>query len=370
MHLDMAAIRAGARADGGVFLGAPMTAGFERIAEPAEIMSVMLLLEDGQVAFGDCADVIFAGAAGRDAIFRPSEHLSLVRTHLAAALAGRDVSLFRQSAEELDAWTHGGRRLHTAVRYGVTQALLHAASLARATTMAEVVASDYDCRLSSKPIALLANCHNNDLMQLDRMILKRVELLPHAYFTSVENELGHGGEKLVAWLAGIARRVREVGDADYKPRLHIDVYGTVGEPVRRPGRRHSGLSRRVFKLRRIPMGLLVESPLIAATRAEQIEKFSALRQALSRKRIAVPVIVDEWCKHARGHRGIHGEAGAAGLRAGENPRPRRPQQHDRSSAFIAGASKWVSALEALPTKLISRPESALTSGLRRSPISC
>ena len=39
----------------------------------------------------------------------------------------------------------------------------------------------------------------------------------------------------------------------------------------------------------------MESPLIAATRAEQIEKFAALRHALARKGIAVPVIADEWC---------------------------------------------------------------------------
>jgi methylaspartate ammonia-lyase len=294
MHLDMAAIRGGASADGGIFIGAPVTPGFKRIAEPAEIMSIMLLLEDGQVAFGDCADVIFAGAAGRDTIFHPSEHLSLARTYLAAALVGRDVGVFKANANELDAWVHQGRRLHTAVRYGVTQALLHATSLAHATTMAEVVASDYKCQLSSKPIALLANCHNNDLMQLDRMILKRVELLPHAYFTSVENELGHRGQKLVAWLAAIAKRVRDVGEADYRPRLHIDVYGTIGQLFES---RVEDIADYLGELRAAaqPYDLLVESPLIAPGREEQIEKFLALRQALGRKEIAVPVVVDEWC---------------------------------------------------------------------------
>lgn len=294
MHLDLAAIRGGAVADGGVFQGAPVTPGFKRIAEPAAILSIMLVLDDGQVAFGDCADVIFAGAAGRDPIFHPAEHLDLVRTQVAATLVGRDVHAFKRNAEELDAWTHVGRRLHTAVRYGVTQALLHATSLARRITMAEVVAQDFGCGLATRPIPLLANCQNNDLLQLDRMILKRVELLPHAYFTSVEHELGNRGEKLLAWLGAIAKRVRDVGDADYQPRLHIDVYGTIGQLF---AGRCEEIADYLGELRAAaqPYELLVESPLVSTTRAEQIEKFATLRHALARKGIAVPLIADEWC---------------------------------------------------------------------------
>ena len=61
---DLAAMRAGAKPDGFIYRGEPITPGFRRIVQPGAAVSVMLLLEDGQVAFGDCTDVIFAGAAG------------------------------------------------------------------------------------------------------------------------------------------------------------------------------------------------------------------------------------------------------------------------------------------------------------------
>lgn len=293
LHLDLAAMRRGAFADGGVFEGEPVTPGFQKIAEPASILSLLLVLEDGQVATGDCADVIFAGAAGRDRIFHAEEHADLVTGALARELVGREVAEFRPLAEAMDAWRHQGQRLHTAVRYGLSQALLQAASLARRVPIARVVADEYGCEPASHPIPLLANCQNHDLMQLDRMILKRIELLPHAYFTS-ESELGAQGEKLVAWLDAIARRVEKVGHADYRPRLHIDVYGTIGQLFRGDVQSIAGYLAALREVAQ-PYELLVESPLIAGSRTEQIDKFAALRETLRTRGVDVPIIADEWC---------------------------------------------------------------------------
>ena len=47
MHRDLMAIKAGARQDGMIFHGPTVTPGFKKIVEPATIISVMLLLEDG-----------------------------------------------------------------------------------------------------------------------------------------------------------------------------------------------------------------------------------------------------------------------------------------------------------------------------------
>ena len=46
------AIKAGARADGFIFHGTPVLPGYRKIVEPGTTISVMLLLEDGQVADG------------------------------------------------------------------------------------------------------------------------------------------------------------------------------------------------------------------------------------------------------------------------------------------------------------------------------
>jgi methylaspartate ammonia-lyase len=310
MHRDLLAIKSGkAKPNGSLYEGAPMSPGFTKIIEPATIISVMLVLEDGQIAFGDCADVILAGVSGRDPAFNAKDHIDYVRGEVADALRGRDVSRFKSNAEEMDKYSRGGKRLHTAVRYGVSQALLHATALSRRLTMAEVIAGEYGSTISTEPIPILASCHKDDLGQLDRVILKRVELLPHASFQIVSEHVGLQGEKLAAFVRRVATRCKEIGDADYNPRIHVDLYGTLGELF---SMQIEPLADYLGKLR-LEAGsykLLVESPMIARTQQEQIDKFSGLRQLLKKKGIDVGLIADEWCNTLPDIK-LFAEAGAA-----------------------------------------------------------
>jgi methylaspartate ammonia-lyase len=295
MHRDLAAIKSGtAVPDGSLFRGQPLSPGFTRIIEPATIISVMLVLEDGQIAFGDCADVILAGVAGRDPAFNARGHIDYVRAEVADALRGRDVSTFRANAGEMDGYARNGVRLHTAIRYGISQALLHATALSRHETMAEVIAREYGSTIAAAPIPILASCHKDDPGQLDRVILKRVELLPHASFQVVSEHVGLQGEKLAAFVRRVATRIREIGDADYRPRIHVDLYGTLGELF---SMKIEPLADYLGTLRSEsgPYELLVESPMIAKTQEEQIEKFRALRELLKEKGVDVRLIADEWC---------------------------------------------------------------------------
>ena len=295
MHRDLLAIKAGkARPNGSLYEGEPMSPGFTRIIEPATIISVMLVLEDGQIAFGDCADVILAGVAGRDPAFNAKGHMDYVKTDVAAALRGLDVSTFKGNAERMDGFKHAGQRLHTAIRYGVSQALLHATALAHRETMAEVIAREYGSTISKTPIPILASCHKDDHGQLDRVILKRVELLPHASFQVVSEHVGLQGEKLAAFVRRVASRCKEIGDPDYNPRIHVDLYGTLGELFEM---KIEPLADYLGKLRQESGSykLLVESPMIAKTQEEQIEKFAGLRRLLKEKGIDVGLIADEWC---------------------------------------------------------------------------
>jgi len=160
--------------------------------------------------------------------------------------------------------------------------------------MAEIVSREYGCEIASAPIPILASCHKEDVQMIDRMILKRVALLPHASFQQVERDIGIEGEKLIAYAQGIVKRIREIGDPEYCPRIHLDVYGTLGELF---GNDVGAIAVYLGKLEAAvqPHGLLVESFLIAKTRAAQIEAFRALRAALARRGHKVKIIVDEWC---------------------------------------------------------------------------
>ena len=291
---DLAAVKTGAKADGFAYPGKPVSAGFTRIVQPGKANSVMLLLQDGQVAFGDCTDVILSGVAGRDPLFRAEDHLAFMQTTLRDRLRGRPIDRFRPIAEEIDRSEYQGKPLHTALRYGLTQALLHAAALASHCTMAEIVAREYGSDIAAAPLPILASCHKEDVQMIDRMILKRVELLPHASFQQVERDIGLRGEKLIAYAKGIVRRIREIGDPDYRPVIHLDVYGTIGELF---GTDTAAIASYLGELKAAvePHELLVESFVIAPSRAEQIERFRTLRAALREGGHRVGIIVDEWC---------------------------------------------------------------------------
>ena len=294
MHRDLMAIKSGAIPDGGLYRGQAMSPGFTKIVEPGTIISVMLVLDDGQIAFGDCADVILAGVAGRDPAFNARDHIDTMRGEIADALRGRDVAAFRSNAEEMDRYSRGGTRLHTAIRYGISQALLHATALNHKQTMAEVIAREYGSTIATAPIPILASCHKDDHAQLDRVILKRVELLPHASFQIVAEHVGLKGEKLIEFVRRIAGRIKEIGDADYHPRIHVDLYGTLGELFAmqiEPLADYLGTLREESGAYQ----LLVESPMIAPTQEEQIEKFRTLRDVLAKRGIDVGLIADEWC---------------------------------------------------------------------------
>ena len=310
MHRDLAAIKSGkAIPNGSLYKGKPMSPGFTHIIEPATIVSVMLVLEDGQIAFGDCADVILAGVAGRDPAFNSGGHIDYMRGEVADALRGRDIAKFRPQAEDMDNFMRGGKRLHTAIRYGVSQALLHATALSRKETMTEVIAREYGSTIATAPIPILASCHKDDHGQLDRVILKRVELLPHASFQIVAEHVGLQGEKLMAFVKRVAGRIKEIGAVDYHPRIHVDLYGTLGELF---SMQIEPLAEYLGKLRAESgaYGLLVESPMIAATQQEQIEKFRGLRELLKKQGIDVGLIADEWCNTLADIK-LFSEAGAA-----------------------------------------------------------
>src|ERR1700682_3675796 len=92
---DQVAIRAGAVHDGFTYGGNPVTAGFRSIRQPGEGVSVMLLLDDGQIAHGDCAAVQYAGVGGRDRVFAAADAVDVIDRHLAPLLRGVEVTDFR-----------------------------------------------------------------------------------------------------------------------------------------------------------------------------------------------------------------------------------------------------------------------------------
>ena len=290
---DMMAMKRGARYNGFLMEGEPISPGFKSIVQPGTALSIMLLLDDGQVAFGDCVDVIFTGAAGRDPLFNATEQSKRFAEDVRDRLIGRDVNRFKEIASEFDELTVSGNRLHTGLRYGLTQALLHATALANRCTMAEIISREYNSPISDATIPILASCLDDDPM-LDRMILKQAELLPHAAFVDVERDVGRDGSKLLAYAKKVVDRIAEIGAPGYRPIIHLDVYGTLGELCQLDLDRVARFLGQIEETVK-PHRLMVEAPVMMKSRQEQIEAFLKLRAAIKRMNLQVQIIADEWC---------------------------------------------------------------------------
>ena len=292
---DQAAITAGAPRDGFRYRGRPLTPGFSAIREPAAAVSVLLLLEDGQVALGDCVTVQYAGVGGRDPVLAAADAVTAIERHVAPVLVDRPLTSFRDLAEEVEAITVEGAPLSAAVRYGVSQALLDAVARTQRRTMAEVVREEYLTGADLVPVPIFAQSGEERYTAVDKMVLKGVDALPHGLINNVEHKLGADGELLADYISWLTERIVTVRtDSRYHPTLHLDTYGTIGQAL---GADVDVVADYLAALgrRAAPFSLRVEHPVDCGARAAQIEYYVRLRAALSRRSPRVEIVVDEWC---------------------------------------------------------------------------
>ena len=113
---DQRAIKGGAGHDGIFYVGAPVTEGFTSVRQSGESISVMIVLEDGQVAYGDCAAVQYSGAGGRDPLFLADDFIPVIEQYIKPELVGKEADNFRALAAMMEAIQVDGKRLHTAIR--------------------------------------------------------------------------------------------------------------------------------------------------------------------------------------------------------------------------------------------------------------
>jgi methylaspartate ammonia-lyase len=292
---DQAAIRAGAAHDGFTYAGDPVTPGFRSIRQAGEAVTVMLLLDDGQVAYGDCAAVQYSGVGGRDAVFDASTAVEAIERHVIPMLRGREVVDFRGVAAAVDTLTVDGQPLHTAIRYGVTQALLDAAARARGVTMAEVIRDEYDTGIEIMPVPMFVQTGDDRHNNADKMVLKQADVLPHGLINHVATKLGHDGELLADYVTWVRDRILALRTRpDYEPVLHFDVYGTIGDAFDNDIELAADYLARLGKLAQ-PFRLQVEHVIDAGSRDAQVTCSAALRTALRARGSEVQIAVDEWC---------------------------------------------------------------------------
>lgn len=294
---DQRAIKKGAAHDGMFYSGETVTEGFTSVRQAGESISVMIILEDGQIAYGDCAAVQYSGAGGRDPLFLAKDFIPLIDKYIKPELVGKEADNFRALCEAMETITVDGKRLHTAIRYGVSQAILDAVAKATKRLMCEVVADEYGCAVSETPIPIFTQSGDDRYLNADKMIIKGAPVLPHALINNVHDKLGEHGEKLLEYVAWLRDRIlSKRTDESYNPVFHLDLYGTIGAAF--GDFNFSAMADYIAKVEQAakPFHVRIEGPMDCdSDRETQIKALSGLTAELDRRGIDVELVADEWC---------------------------------------------------------------------------
>ncbi|MER9495110.1 methylaspartate ammonia-lyase [Mesorhizobium sp. M0320] len=289
---DQAAIRAGAGQDGFIYVGEPLTPGFRTIRVPAGCLSVGLVLEDDTVAWGDMMGVQYSGAGGRDPLFDADDIKDLTSRVVVPRLLNVDSSRFLvacSSTFEL----HDGERLPLSIEYGVSQALLCAAAHAARSTMAEVICTEFGLSIPHRRVPIYCQSGDAREINVDKMILKGVDVLPHGLINS-RSKFGVGGETFLDFVKWVAQRVKQIGQPEYHPVLHFDVYGWIGVEIGLDVQRIADFISKVADV--VPeFTVNIESPADFGSTPAQVDNYAQIVSILNARASRARVVVDERC---------------------------------------------------------------------------
>ena len=291
---DKLAILKDAPMDGFVYRGEPLTAGFKKIRQPGESVLVMLIMDTGEVALGDCAGTQYSGAGGREAPFSYTTAIPLIQKHVVPHLIGREIVSFTPASKEIDAIEVDGAKLHPAIRYGISQALLDAVATKRKITKAGVLADENGTKVAEKPIRIYAQTGDERYTNVDKMIIKRVDIIPHGLINNVRDKVGANGEKFLDYVTWVRKRVKEIGDSDYVPELHFDTYGTIGYAFDNDIKKVADYLAKCADAAS-PFQFIIEMPIDLGGKEKQMEGMAELNRLLKAKGAKVDLMIDEWC---------------------------------------------------------------------------
>lgn len=294
---DQRAIKRGAVSDGAFYSGEVVTEGFTSVRQAGESISVLFILEDGQIAHGDCAAVQYSGAGGRDPLFLAKNFIPVILKEIAPMYEGKEITTFREMADRVDKFVRPetGKAFHTAIRYGVTQACLDAVAKSQHKLMAQVIAKEYNTKIADKMIPIFTQSGDDRYVNADKMIMKGAEVLPHALFNHVEQKTGLKGEKLRAYVEWLRNRVIEKRTCEsYNPIFHIDVYGTLGVVFDNDFKKIAEYIADLAEVAK-PFHLRIEGPVDVEEKQAQIKALHAIRQHMDEMGCSAEIVADEWC---------------------------------------------------------------------------
>ncbi|RJT23622.1 methylaspartate ammonia-lyase [Mesorhizobium waimense] len=289
---DQAAIRSGATQDGFIYVGEPTTPGFTSLRVPACALSVGLVLTDDTIVWGDMMGVQYSGAGGRDPLFETAQISDLTLRVVVPRLLNVDPSYYLDACAKVFE-PFEGKRLPRSIEYGVSQVLLRAVAHLQHTTMAEIVCSEFDLPLPTSRVPIYCQSGDAREINVDKMILKAVDVLPHGLINS-RQKFGVDGQIFMEFVKWVAMRTREIGPPGYHPVLHFDVYGWIGQEI---GLKPQSIADFICKVADTVPGftLNIEAPADFGSTQAQIENYAKIVSILDKRGSRARIVVDERC---------------------------------------------------------------------------
>jgi len=292
---DQRAIKNGATHNGFIYEGNPVTEGFKKIRKSGESISIILILENQEIAIGDCAAVQYSGAGGRDPLFLAKNYLPILEKKIKPLLMDMEIANFRKMTDKFEKLQINGKQLHTAIRYGISQALLNARAIEQKKIMSEIISEEYNLPITAEPVPIFGQSGDSRYEHVDKMILKQVDVLPHGLINNIDEKLGRKGELLQEYIEWLVKRIAELKpNENYHPSLHIDVYGTIGTifdyNMQRVADYLASLEKFAGKHE-----LYIEGPVDMEEKHKEIDALYSIKKKLTTIGSKVKIVADEWC---------------------------------------------------------------------------
>jgi methylaspartate ammonia-lyase len=300
---DQDAVAGGATVDGLFVRGKPVLPGFRTCRDVASAVCLQLVLEDGQVAHGDGTSLVYPGRGGADPPFAAADLIPIAEGPVAKALVGQAVDQYQPLAREVDDLRVDGRRMHSALRWGLSTALLDAAALAGKVTKAEVLAREWGTSLGDRPPRLNVQHGLGWDLGIDKAILRRAATYHRATHHRAMWDDHPRALKL------FRDRLLEFGAPGLRVDIQLDMNGFGGRVFDNDAGR---IAAHMAELERAvePVGILFGSPVEMEDRASQIAKLVELRRAMPAAGVKGELVADHWCLRYDDHVAF-AEAGAA-----------------------------------------------------------
>lgn len=291
---DYSAIKKGVKKDGFFLIGDPVTKWHKKVRLPGESMSIVVVLNNGSIAYGDCVAIQYSGIVGRDPILLSHIYKPIVEKYVLPFLIGKNLNNFLEIVEKLDDLTdEDGEKLHTGIRYGASQAVLEAVGLASGRIPAEVICDEFDINPRTNSLDIIAQSGDDRYNMADKMIMKQVPSIPHGLFNK-KSLVGNDGSKLLKYAKWLRERVQKYGEKDYNPTFHFDVYGIIGEIFNNDIEKIADYLNKLAKISH-PYPLRVEQPINLNNRDLTVSSMSKLISKVDSLNIPVEICVDDWC---------------------------------------------------------------------------